>query len=49
MISGMVLICPYHSLFDGDETVTLIVEKAAGLAHTDAVHPSPQTSIEEVK
>ena len=50
----MVLICPFffsnHRLFDGDETVALITDKAAGLTHTEAVHSSSKiTEFEEVK
>ena len=36
-------------LFDGDETVALISEKAAALTHTETVHPSLKFSTEDVK
>ena len=48
----MVLICTFfsnHRLFDGDETVALITDKAAGLTHTKVVHPSPISNTEEAK
>ena len=46
-----ILICHFsnHRLFDGDETVAFISDKAAGLTHTETVHSTSKGSTEEVK